>query len=60
MFGTTIYVPQEFDLEANEWHDLEWGYDEWHREWTFTLRVAKRKIEKWKLANGEPEVVRKE
>lgn len=60
MFGIPIYVPQEFDLETNEWQDLEYGYDECDREWAFTIEGAKRKIEEWKLANGEPEVVWKE
>lgn len=60
MFGTTIYVPQEFDIATNKWHDLEWGYNEHHREWAFTIEAAKRKIEEWKLANGEQKVVWKE
>lgn len=60
VFGPTIYVPQGLGLETNEWHDLEWGYDEWHREWAFTLEAAKRKIEEWKRTNGEPGVVWKE
>ena len=60
MFGLTAYVPQEFDIEDNEWHDLAWGYDDHHREWAFTLKGAQRKIEEWKKSNKEPEVVWKE
>lgn len=60
MFGTTIYVPQELDIETNEWHNLEWGHDEYHREWAFTIEGAKRKIEEWKHTNKEPQVVWKE
>lgn len=60
MFGVPIYVPQEFSTEDNEWYDLEWGYDEYHREWALTLEAAKRKIIEWKRANKEPNVIWKE
>lgn len=60
VFGFSIYVPQEFNLDTNEWQDLEWGYDECYREWAFTIKGAKRKIAEWERVNGEPEVVWKE
>lgn len=56
-----IYYPQRFDVGANEWDYLDWGYgDDWHREWAFTLKGAKRKIAEWRHMDGNPEVVWKE
>lgn len=60
MFGIPIYVPQKFDVENDRWSDLEWGYDEHYREWAFTIKSAKCKIEKWKHNGETPEVVWKE
>lgn len=61
MFGIPIYVPQELNVEENVWQDLEWGfYDDYKREWAFTIEGAKRKIKEWEYDNGEPEVVWKE
>ena len=60
IFGIPFYVPQEFSVEDNEWHDLEWGCGDYYREWALTLDGAKRKIREWEKANREPEVVWKE
>lgn len=63
LLNIPLYIPQEFDTKNNRWRDLEWGFEidaMVHREWAFTLKGAKRKIEEWKQQDKDPVVVWKE